>query len=65
LGDVEPGRKWPAPGVMGPRFAGGIRSTLSFITEHGLTPQQFDPGCPLVGPDAAEASTSRRQAARV
>ena len=65
LGDVEPGRKWPAPGVMGPRFAGGIRSTLSFITEHGLAPQQFDPGCPLVGPDAAEASTPRRQAARV
>jgi hypothetical protein len=53
LGEVEPGRKWPTPKVMGPNFAAGVRRVLAFIKEHALTPQDFDPGYPLAEPESA------------
>jgi hypothetical protein len=61
LGEVAPGRKWPVPKVMGPNFAAGIRRTLRFIAEHHLTPQEFDPGYPLTGPDPLNAVSPLRQ----
>lgn len=57
LGEVEHGRKWPAPKIMGPNFAAAVRRTRAFIDDHGLTPQDFDPGYPLAGP---EPSSLRR-----
>ena len=50
LGEAEVGRKWPAPKIMGPQYANALRKTLDFINEHELTPQQFDPGHPFIGP---------------
>ena len=47
IGEVMPGRKWPAPEVMGSNLAGAIRRTLSFIETYGLTPSQFDSGLGL------------------
>jgi Capsule polysaccharide biosynthesis protein len=63
LGEVEPGRKWPAPAVMGPNFATAVRRTLAFIKDHGLKPADFDPGYPI---QAAERSspTAHRQPVR-
>jgi hypothetical protein len=54
LGTVEPGRKWPTPEIMGPSFATAVRRTLAFIGEHGLTPQDFDPGYPVAPPGSSE-----------
>jgi hypothetical protein len=59
LGEVEPGRKWPAPKIMGPNFANAVRRTLGFIHEHALTPQDFDPGYPVAAPEPANESVRR------
>jgi hypothetical protein len=50
MGEVEAGRKWPLPNLMGPNFAAAVRRTLDFIHEHELTPEEFDPGYPLAAP---------------
>lgn len=47
LGEVVPGKKWPAPEILGPRLAKAVHETLSFVGKQGLRPQQFDPGYPL------------------
>ena len=65
LGEVRPGEKWPAPEIIGPRFAKAVRQTLDFIDAHHLQPQQFDPGYPLGMPggpraDAAAAGSTGR-----
>ena len=53
LGEVLPGRKWPIPAVIGPRFADAVRRTLAFISANSLTPQQFDPGFPVSARNAS------------
>ena len=56
LGAVEPGKKWPPPEICGPNLAAAMRRTLAIIDRHKLTPQDFDPGHPFVGPaDAKDA----------
>jgi Capsule polysaccharide biosynthesis protein len=58
LGDVVPGRKWPTPKIIGPNFGAGVRKTLAFIKENGLTPQDFDPGYPIAVPEASVSQVS-------
>ena len=60
LGDVAPGRKWPAPKTVGPNFGAAVRKLLSFIEQHGLKPQDFDPGYPIAGPDASASAAASR-----
>jgi hypothetical protein len=65
LGDVPHGLKWPPPGIMGPNFATAVRRALALIQNHDLTPQDFDPGYPLVSSGASEyAHPSSRSAMR-
>jgi hypothetical protein len=63
LGDVEPGRKWPAPKTAGPNFAAALRRTLAFIEDNGLTPQDFDPGLRLAEPTKPARPRRRRKVA--
>jgi len=60
LGEVEPGRKWPRPDIMGPNFAAGVRRIRAFIEAHRLTPQDFNPGYPIGGPESSEHAASLR-----
>lgn len=65
LGEVRSGEKWPAPGIIGPRFAKAVRQTLNFIDAHHLKPQQFDPGYSLNMPSEliSDAAAAREPAA--
>ena len=61
MGEVEAGKKWPLPKIMGPNFATAVRSTLEFIRKHELTPQEFDPGYTPVAPTSSAGSYAPSQ----
>jgi hypothetical protein len=61
LGEVRPGKKWPAPETLGPRLAKAVRETLNFVDAHHLRPQQFDPGYPLAFARRSKADDAVRE----
>jgi hypothetical protein len=44
LGEVDHGRIWPDFRIAAPRLADGFKRTLEFLSRHGATPDDFDPG---------------------